>query len=65
MTTNERVYIHPHSFLFRLQPEYCVYREIIHTKKPYMKGLTAIKPEWLVRLGKKGENERTVKKKMK
>ncbi|XP_072034599.1 probable ATP-dependent RNA helicase DHX37 [Amphiura filiformis] len=41
------VFIHPNSVLAKKQPEYVVYQEIIETKKPYMRGVTAIEPQWL------------------
>ncbi|KAG1714283.1 putative ATP-dependent RNA helicase DHX37 [Nymphon striatum] len=43
------VFIHPDSILFKELPEYMICQEIIETKKMYMKGLTAIEPEWLVK----------------
>ncbi|KAJ8043055.1 putative ATP-dependent RNA helicase DHX37 [Holothuria leucospilota] len=44
------VFIHPSSVLFKDEPEYVVYQEIIETSKPYMKGVVAIEPEWLPHL---------------
>lgn len=49
--TNEVVYVHPSSFLFGQHEEYVVYRELVQTKKTYMKGVTAIHPSWLCSLG--------------
>jgi hypothetical protein len=49
--TNEIVYVHPSSFLFGQHEEYIVYRELVQTKKTYMKGVTAIHPSWLCSLG--------------
>jgi len=50
--STERVYIHPSSFVFDSPPDFCVYREITHTSRPYMKGVTSINPSWLPVLGK-------------
>ncbi|KAL4223808.1 ATP-dependent RNA helicase dhx37 [Mactra antiquata] len=41
------VFIHPTSVLYRERPEYIVYQYIEETSKLYMKGITAIEPEWL------------------
>ncbi len=50
--SSDKVYIHPTSCLHGALPDFCVYREIAHTSKPYMKGLTVINPAWLPELGK-------------
>ncbi|XP_070571551.1 probable ATP-dependent RNA helicase DHX37 [Ptychodera flava] len=44
------VYIHPNSILFKQLPEYIIYQEIIETGKLYMRGVSAIEPDWLPRL---------------
>nr|XP_006823126.1 PREDICTED: probable ATP-dependent RNA helicase DHX37-like [Saccoglossus kowalevskii] len=44
------IYIHPESVLFRQLPEYVIYQEVIETGKLYMRGITAIEPDWLPRL---------------
>lgn len=51
MNTQDKIYIHPTSFLFTQYPDYCVYKEITSTSKPYMKGITTINPNWLPTLG--------------
>jgi hypothetical protein len=53
LATNAPVFIHPSSVLFapESQPDYLCYHELQITKKAYVKGVTAIKPEWLSRLG--------------
>lgn len=43
------MFIHPESVLFKELPDFVVFQEIIETKKMYMKGVTAIEPEWLVK----------------
>ncbi|XP_062585377.1 probable ATP-dependent RNA helicase DHX37, partial [Saccostrea cucullata] len=43
----EPVFIHPLSVLHKQKPEYIVYQHIQETSKVYMKGITAIEPEWL------------------
>lgn len=51
LNSTERIYIHPTSFLASKYPDYITYKEIRTTSKPYMKGITAIEPSWLVKLG--------------
>lgn len=41
------VYLHQGSVLKKLLPEYVVYQEIYETNKMYMRGVSAIEPEWL------------------
>ncbi|KAM4707584.1 putative ATP-dependent RNA helicase DHX37 isoform 1-T2 [Discoglossus pictus] len=41
------VFIHPNSALFRELPDFVVYQEIMETTKMYMKGVSAIEPEWI------------------
>jgi len=52
--TNEFAKIHGESFLMRSSPEYIVYHQYIQSlkaKRPFLKGITAIRPTWLVELG--------------
>lgn len=42
------VFMHQSSILKRALPAFVVYQEIYETNKMYMRGLTAIEPEWLV-----------------
>ncbi|XP_066466100.1 probable ATP-dependent RNA helicase DHX37 [Tiliqua scincoides] len=44
---DDPVYIHPSSVLFKQLPEFVVYQEIVETTKMYMKGVSAIEPEWI------------------
>lgn len=44
----EPVYLRQGSVLKKTLPEYVVYQEIYETNKMYMRGVTAIEPEWLV-----------------
>lgn len=41
------VFLHSNSVLRKEQPEWVVYQEIYETNKTYMRGVTAIEPEWL------------------
>jgi ATP-dependent RNA helicase DHX37/DHR1 len=52
--TNQLVFIHPSSVLFKANPppEYVVFTELVQTSKTYMKGVTAINPGWLSNLGR-------------
>ncbi|XP_052798747.1 probable ATP-dependent RNA helicase DHX37 [Mya arenaria] len=43
----EPVFIHPTSVLYKQRPEWLVFQHMEETSKLYMKGLTAIEPEWL------------------
>ncbi|XP_074868935.1 putative ATP-dependent RNA helicase DHX37 isoform X2 [Carettochelys insculpta] len=44
---DDPVFIHPNSVLFKQLPEYVVYQEIVETTKMYMKGVSAVEPEWI------------------
>lgn len=46
---DETVFLHRRSFVSPTAPEYVVYTELLHTNRPYMHGVTAVKPDWLVR----------------
>ncbi|KAH0955035.1 hypothetical protein HN011_004649 [Eciton burchellii] len=41
------VFMHSSCVLRRTSPEWVVYQELYETKKMYMRGVTAIEPEWL------------------
>lgn len=41
------VFIHSSCVLRKACPEWVVYQEIYETNKMYMRGVTAIEPEWL------------------
>ncbi|XP_063930148.1 probable ATP-dependent RNA helicase kurz [Zophobas morio] len=43
----EPVFLHSGSVLRKTLPEFVVYQEIYETNKIYMRGVTAIEPEWL------------------
>ncbi|NWX85567.1 DHX37 helicase, partial [Nothoprocta pentlandii] len=44
---DDPVFIHPSSILFKQLPEFVVYQEIVETTKLYMKGVSAVEPEWI------------------
>ncbi|KAG8146372.1 hypothetical protein E2320_012725, partial [Naja naja] len=44
---DDPVFIHPNSVLFKQLPEFVVYQEIVETTKMYMKGVSAVEPEWI------------------
>nr|XP_056715451.1 probable ATP-dependent RNA helicase DHX37 [Euleptes europaea] len=44
---DDPVFIHPNSILFKQLPEFVVYQEIVETTKMYMKGVSAVEPEWI------------------
>jgi ATP-dependent RNA helicase DHX37/DHR1 len=43
----EPVFMHSSSVLRKKSPEWVVYQEVFETTKLYMRGVTAIEPEWL------------------
>lgn len=43
----EPIYLHSGSVLKKKLPEFVIYQEIYETNKIYMRGVTAIEPEWL------------------
>lgn len=47
MEMEDPVFMHSTSVLRRESPEWVVYQEIYETNKIYMRGVTAIEPEWL------------------
>jgi len=47
---NQSVIIHPSSCLFREQPRWVIYHELVFTTKEYMRQVIEIKPEWLVEI---------------
>ncbi|XP_015114763.1 probable ATP-dependent RNA helicase kurz [Diachasma alloeum] len=47
MEMEEPVFMHLNCVLRRSAPEWVVYQEIYETNKIYMRGVTAIEPEWL------------------
>lgn len=49
---SETVYLHRWSSLSNTAPEFLVYSELLHTKRPYMHGATSVKPEWLIKYGR-------------
>ncbi len=44
------VMIHPGSFVFKDEPEWVIFHELVHTTKEYMRNLIEIKPEWLTEI---------------
>ncbi|XVF32822.1 hypothetical protein REPUB_Repub17cG0115800 [Reevesia pubescens] len=48
----EAVFLHRSSSLSSSAPEFLVYSELLHTKRPYMHGATSVKSDWLVKYAK-------------
>ncbi|KAI3860276.1 hypothetical protein MKX03_030957, partial [Papaver bracteatum] len=46
---DEPVFLHRWSTVAASSPELLVYNELIQTKRPYMHGVTSVKPDWLVK----------------
>ncbi|GJW53731.1 probable pre-mRNA-splicing factor ATP-dependent RNA helicase DEAH5 [Tanacetum coccineum] len=47
---NQPVYIHPGSALFKRNPDWVIYHELLMTTKEYMSEVTVVDPKWLVEL---------------
>ncbi|KAI4354890.1 hypothetical protein L6164_003715 [Bauhinia variegata] len=47
-TVEEIVFLHRWSAVSVAAPEFLVYNELLQTKRPYMHGVTAVEPAWLV-----------------
>lgn len=47
---NQIVYIHPSSVLFRRQPDWVIYNELVMTTKEYMRDISVIESKWLMEL---------------
>jgi len=65
---NQSVIIHPSSCLFKDQPRWVIYHELVFTTKEYMRQVISIKPEWLIEIAphyyKKGDIEDASQKKL-
>jgi pre-mRNA-splicing factor ATP-dependent RNA helicase DHX16 len=42
--------IHPHSLLFRQQPLFVIYHELVYTTKEYMRNILEIDSQWLIEI---------------
>ncbi|KAK2649553.1 hypothetical protein Ddye_017042 [Dipteronia dyeriana] len=47
----EDVFLHRRSLVANSAPEFLVYGELLHTKRPYMHGATRVKSDWLIKYG--------------
>ncbi|KAL5859172.1 hypothetical protein ACOSQ4_000468 [Xanthoceras sorbifolium] len=47
----EDVFLHRRSSVADCAPEFLVYSELLHTKRPYMHGATRVKSDWLIKYG--------------
>ncbi|XP_031493685.1 probable pre-mRNA-splicing factor ATP-dependent RNA helicase DEAH9 isoform X2 [Nymphaea colorata] len=47
---SQEVYIHPSSVLFRVNPKWVIYHEIVSTEKNYMRNVISIDPSWLTEI---------------
>ncbi|KAK1558806.1 hypothetical protein Q3G72_006884 [Acer saccharum] len=47
----EDVFLHRRSLVADSAPEFLVYSELSHTKRPYMHGATRVKSDWLIKYG--------------
>ncbi|CAK4652169.1 unnamed protein product [Aphanomyces euteiches] len=67
MVEGQPVYIHPSSALYKKNPEWVIYQELVLTSKEYMRNVMAIEPKWLVELApaffKKGDPTKLTKAK--
>ncbi|KAL2556665.1 RNA helicase family protein [Forsythia ovata] len=46
---DETVFLHRRSSVSKSPPEFLVYSELLHTKRPYIHGATSVKSNWLVK----------------
>lgn len=44
------VLIHPSSMVFKNQPEWVIYHELVFTTKEYMRNIIEIQPKWLIEI---------------
>ena len=44
------VMIHPSSYLFKLQPEWVIYHELVLTSKEFMRNVISLDPSWLLEI---------------
>lgn len=49
--TSQEAHIHPSSFLYKIRPEWVVYRELFETNRVYLKGVSAVLLDWMTSLG--------------
>nr|XP_004231211.1 ATP-dependent RNA helicase DEAH13 isoform X1 [Solanum lycopersicum]XP_010326955.1 ATP-dependent RNA helicase DEAH13 isoform X1 [Solanum lycopersicum] len=45
----ETVFLHRRSSIAKSAPQYLVYTELLHTKRPYIQGATSVKENWLIK----------------
>lgn len=45
----EIVFLHRRSSISKSAPQYLVYTELLHTKRPYIQGATSVKENWLIK----------------
>ncbi|GAB2287132.1 hypothetical protein Dimus_021518 [Dionaea muscipula] len=48
-SVKETVFLHRWSSISKSAPEFLVYSELLHTKRPYIHGATSVASEWLVK----------------
>nr|GMD27571.1 ATP-dependent RNA helicase DEAH13 isoform X1 [Ipomoea batatas] len=48
---NETVFLNRRSSVSKSAPEFLVYSELLHSKRPYIHGATSVKANWLVKYG--------------
>lgn len=48
LTSPTTVYIHPSSVLYRKNPEWVIYNDLLLTTKEYMRDVSIIDPKWLI-----------------
>jgi ATP-dependent RNA helicase DHX37/DHR1 len=46
---NDTIYLQRSSSVAQISPELVVYSELLNTKRPYMHGVTAVEPAWLLK----------------
>ncbi|CAN4108398.1 unnamed protein product [Withania somnifera] len=48
-SVKEIVFLHRRSSISKSAPQYLVYTELLHTRRPYIQGATSVKENWLIK----------------
>ncbi|KAL9671491.1 hypothetical protein QQ045_009059 [Rhodiola kirilowii] len=48
--TSQKVYIHPSSVLFRVNPKWIIYHSLVSTDRQYARNVISIEPSWLTEI---------------
>eukprot|EP01017_Pseudomicrothorax_dubius_P051024 TRINITY_DN9751_c0_g2_i2.p1 TRINITY_DN9751_c0_g2~~TRINITY_DN9751_c0_g2_i2.p1 ORF type:complete len:432 (-),score=102.16 TRINITY_DN9751_c0_g2_i2:111-1406(-) len=65
LKNSHSVMIHPSSMLFKEEPEWVVFHELVFTSKEFMRNVLEIKPDWLLELAPHYYKESDIKEQVK